>query len=164
LEDQPVFKHILLPTDGTAAAHPALDACLRFAREIGARVTALHVAPALHIFTYEPGVTESVRQTVIKDRELHAKKYLDDVEQRAAAAGVACQTMLVTSDFPYEAIIEAARSRECDLIAMASHGRGGIKGLLLGGETQKVLTHSAIPVLVWRGADGKAGAPRSFLS
>ena len=159
-----MFKHILLPTDGTAAAHPAIDACLRFAREIGAHVTALHVAPALHIFTYEPGVTESVRQTVIRDRELHSKKYLDDVEQRAAAAGVPCQTMLVTSDFPHEAIIEAARSRNCDLIAMASHGRGGIRGLLLGSETQKVLTHSAIPVLVWRGADGKAGQARPFVS
>ena len=157
-----MFKHILLPTDGTAAAHPAIDACLRFAREIGASVTALHVAPALHIFTYEPGVTESVRQTVIKDRELHSQKYLADVGQRAAAAGVPCQTMLVTSDFPHEAIIEAARSRACDLIAMASHGRGGIKGLLLGSETQKVLTHSAIPVLVWRGAG--ADAPRAFLS
>lgn len=157
-----MFKHILLPTDGTAAAHPALDACLRFAREIGARVTALHVAPALHIFTYEPGVTESVRQTVINDRELHSKKYLDDVGQRAAAVGVPCQTMLVTSDFPHEAIIEAARAHGCDLIAMASHGRGGIKGLLLGSETQKVLTHSAIPVLVWR--DAAANAQASFLS
>jgi nucleotide-binding universal stress UspA family protein len=159
-----VFKHILLPTDGTAAAHPAIDACLRFAREIGARVTALHVAPALHIFAYEPGVTESVRQAVIKDRELHSKKYLDDVGQRAAAAGVPCQTMLVTSDFPHDAIIEAARSGECDLIAMASHGRGGIGALLLGSETQKVLTHSAIPVLVWRGAEAGAGAPLRFLS
>ncbi len=58
--------------------------------------------------------------------------------------------MLVTSDFPFEAIIEAARAGNCDLIAMASHGRKGVKGLLLGSETQKVLTHSAIPVLVFR--------------
>jgi nucleotide-binding universal stress UspA family protein len=157
-----VFKHILLPTDGTPATHAAIDACLRFARETGASVTALHVMPALHIFTYEPGVTESVRQTVMKDRELHAKKYLDDVAQRAAAAGVPCQAMLVTSDFPHDAIIEAARARQCDLIAMASHGRAGIKGLLLGSETQKVLTHSAIPVLVWRGAGDNAQA--GFLS
>ena len=159
-----MFKHILLPTDGTAAARPGIDACLRFAREIGARVTALHVAPALHIFTYEPGVTESVRQTVIKDRELHSKKYLDDVGQRAAAAGVPCQSLLVTSDFPHEAIIEAARAHQCDLIAMASHGRGGIKGMLLGSETQKVLTHSAIPVIVWRAGGAAAGAPTRFLS
>jgi nucleotide-binding universal stress UspA family protein len=159
-----VFKHILLPTDGTAAAHPAIDACLRFAREIGARVTALHVAPALHIFTYEPGVTESVRQTVLKDRELHSKKYLDDVARRAASAGVPCESLLVTSDFPHEAIIEAARAQQCDLIAMTSHGRGGIRGLLLGSETQKVLTHSAIPVMVWRGGGPDAGAPVPFLS
>lgn len=159
-----MFKHILLPTDGTAAARPAIDACLRFAREIGARVTALHVAPVLHIFTYEPGVTESVRQTVLNDRELHSKKYLADVEQHAASAGVPCETLLVTSDYPHEAIIEAARAHNCDLIAMASHGRGGVKGLLLGSETQKVLTHSAIPVMVWRGAGADSGAARPFLS
>ncbi|HEU4372780.1 MAG TPA: universal stress protein [Telluria sp.] len=159
-----MFKHILLPTDGSAAAHPAIDACLRFAREIGARVTALHVAPSLHIFAYEPGVTESVRQTVLQDREEHSKKYLDDVERRAAAAGVPCERLLVTSDFPHEAIIEAARDHQCDLIAMASHGRGGIRGLLLGSETQKVLTHSAIPVMVWRGGGPETGAPVQFLS
>jgi nucleotide-binding universal stress UspA family protein len=151
-----VFKHILVPTDGTAAAEAAIDACLQMARETGASVTAVHVMPVLHMFTYEPGVTESVHESVKKDRELHSKKYLEHVAQRAAAAGVPCTTMLVSSDYPYEAIIEAARSRHCDLIAMASHGRKGIKGLLLGGETQKVLTHSAIPVLVLRGAGAEA--------
>jgi nucleotide-binding universal stress UspA family protein len=159
-----VFKHILLPTDGTPAAEIAIDTCLQMARETGASVTAVHVMPVLHMFTYEPGVTESVHETVKKDRALHAKKYLEHVEQRAAAAGVPCKTVLVSSDYPYEAIIEAARSAHCDLIAMASHGRTGIKGLLLGSETQKVLTHSAIPVLVLRGASAEARTEPTFLS
>lgn len=145
-----MFKNILLPTDGSPLAETAIAACLAFARQTGASLTAIHVMPQLHMFTYEPGVTESVHDQVKKDRELHSKKYLAAVEQRAAAAGVPCKTMLVTSDFPFEAIIEAARAGNCDLIAMASHGRKGVKGLLLGSETQKVLTHSAIPVLVFR--------------
>jgi nucleotide-binding universal stress UspA family protein len=158
-----VFKNILLPTDGSPAAESAVHACIQFARQTGASITAIHVMPVLHMFTYEPGVTESVHEQVRQDRELHSKKYLDLVEQRAAAAGVPCKSMLVTSDYPYEAIIDAARAGHCDLIAMASHGRKGIKGLLLGSETQKVLTHSAIPVLVFRDA-GEAGVHASFLS
>ena len=158
-----MFKNILLPTDGSPAAESAVHACIQFAKQTGASITAIHVMPVLHMFTYEPGVTESVHEQVRKDREMHSKKYLDLVEQRAAAAGVPCKTMLVTSDYPYEAIIEAARSGHCDLIAMASHGRKGIKGLLLGSETQKVLTHSVIPVLVFRDA-GEPGVHASFLS
>ena len=159
-----MFNHILLPTDGSPVAESAVDACLRFAAETGVAITAVHVMPELHLFTYEPGVTESVHQKVRHDRELHSKKCLELVEQRAAAAGVPCTTMLVTSDTPYEAIIEAARTRDCDLIAMGSHGRAGIKGLLLGSVTQKVLTHSTIPVLVFRGAGTDAATPAPFLS
>ena len=116
------------------------------------------------MFTYEPGVTESVHEQVRKDREMHSKKYLELVEQRAAAAGVPCKSILLTSDYPYEAIIDAARTRHCDLIAMASHGRKGLKGMLLGSETQKVLTHSAIPVLVFRDAASAPGVHATFLS
>ena len=158
-----MFKNILLPTDGSPAAESAVHACIQFAKQTGASITAIHVMPVLHMFTYEPGVTESVHEQVRKDREMHSKKYLELVEQRAAAAGVPCKSMLVTSDYPYEAIIEAARAGHCDLITMASHGRKGIKGLLLGSETQKVLTHSAIPVLVFRDA-GEPGVHASFLS
>lgn len=159
-----MFKHILVPTDGSPAAGPAIDATLRFAKQTGARVTALHVMPELHMFTYEPGVTESVHDQVRKDRELHSKKFLSQVEQQAAAAGVPCTAVLVTSDFPFEAIIATARSANCDLIAMASHGRKGITGMLLGSETQKVLTHSTIPVLVFRGPDNSSAPQTPFLS
>jgi nucleotide-binding universal stress UspA family protein len=160
-----VFKHILLPADGSSTADPAIDACLRFAQQTGAAVTVIHVMPVLHVFTYEPGVSESVHDEVKKDRELCSHKILEKVEQRAAAAGVPCTIMLVSSDYPFEAIIETARSRGCDLIAMASHGRTGLKGMLLGGETHKVLTHSAIPVLVFpSAAAAAAGKQEPFLS
>jgi len=145
-----VFKHILLPTDGSPASDSAIDACIELARQTGASITALHAMPGPHMYTYEPGVTEAVNQQIRNERHLHSKKYLDIVEQRAAAAGVPCKTILATADAPYEAIIDAARDGDCDLIAMASHGRRGIKALLLGSETQKVLAHSAIPVLVFR--------------
>ncbi|MCX6551853.1 MAG: S46 family peptidase [Acidobacteria bacterium] len=136
----------------------------QMARQIGASITAVHVMPVLHMFTYEPGVTEAVHAQVKKEREQHAQKYLELVGQRAAAAGVTCHAVLVTSDYPYEAIVTTARERECDLIAMASHGRRGVKGLLLGSETQRVLTHSAIPVLVYRNGASPAGIHASFLS
>jgi nucleotide-binding universal stress UspA family protein len=145
-----VFNHILLPTDGSQLADKAADAAIQFARQIGARLTVVHVMPELHLFTYEPGVTEAVHDQVRADRELHAKKVLGDAAERARAAGVPCDTLLLTSDYVDEAIIAAARAQQCDLIAMASHGRKGITGLLLGSVTHKVLTHSAIPVLVFR--------------
>jgi nucleotide-binding universal stress UspA family protein len=144
-----VFKHILLPTDGTPDAEAAIEACLRFAREIGAAITGVHVMPVMHLFTYEPGVTESVHEPVRTEQQQHAKRYLEHIEQQASAAGVPCNTVLMTSDYPYEAIIDAARNANCDLIAMASHGRKGVKALLLGSETHKVLTHSAVPVMVF---------------
>ncbi|WLI90841.1 universal stress protein [Massilia sp. R2A-15] len=159
-----MFSHILLPTDGSPASESAVHACIQMARELGASITAMHVMPVLHIFTYEPGVTESVHEQVKRERERHSQKYLELVEQRAAAAGVACHTVLVTSDYPYEAIIDTARTRHCDLIAMASHGRRGVKGMLIGSETQRVLTHSAIPVLVYRNGASPAGIHATFLS
>ena len=77
-------------------------------------------------------------------------EYLGEVQAQCAATGVECATIAATSDVPYEAIIEAAEKSGCDLIFMASHGRRGISGFLLGSETNKVLTHSKVPVLVYR--------------
>jgi nucleotide-binding universal stress UspA family protein len=153
-----VFKHILLPTDGTPASEAAIESCLRFARATGAAITGIHVMPVLHLFTYEPGVTESVHAQVRQEHASHAKRYLEHIEQMAVAAGVKCNTVLVTSDYPFEAIIDTARNAGCDLVAMASHGRKGVKAMLLGSETHKVLTHSAIPVLVFPQASGPATA------
>lgn len=145
-----MFKNILLPTDGSASSDIAVRQAIRFAKEIGARVTGLHVVAPFHIFTYRPDMIEDTPERYEKDSMEQARKFLLTIEQRAKESGVPCATVAVKSDDVHQAIIQAAFDRQCDLIAMASHGRKGIGGLLLGSETQKVLTHSQIPVLVFR--------------
>ncbi|SHI24122.1 universal stress protein [Pollutimonas bauzanensis] len=145
-----MYKHILLPTDGSSASEAAVQACFQLARQLGAKVTGLHVLPEFHVFTYKTEMLEDTRAQFVKDSEEHARKILSPVERLAQETGVICSTMHVVSDDPYEAIIQVAQDSQCDLIVMASHGRKGVKGLLLGSETQKVLTHSRIPVLVYR--------------
>jgi nucleotide-binding universal stress UspA family protein len=145
-----VFKRILFPTDGSPASVGAADSAVEFARSTGASLIALHVASEFHLFTYEPRVTEAEHEQYRRTRDVQAHDFLAYVQQRAARAGVACESVLAIADDPYEAIISTARDRQCDLIAMASHGRKGLRALLLGSQTQRVLTHSAIPVLVLR--------------
>ena len=145
-----MFKHILLPTDGSQASDAAVRTCLRFAKEIGAMVTGLHVVPEFHVFTYKPDMLEDTPEEYAREAAEQARRYLLAIEQGARELGVPYGTLHVMSDDVHETIIQTAISRQCDLIAMASHGRKGIRGLLLGSETQKVLTHSRIPVLVLR--------------
>ena len=113
-----MFKHVLLPTDGS--------------------------------FTYKTEMLEDTKTEFAKDSKAHAAQYLSVIETAAKAAGVKRDAASATHDHPYEAIIKVATQRGCDLIVMASHGRKGMQGVLLGSETQKVLTHSHIPVLVCR--------------
>lgn len=145
-----MFKRILLPTDGSAASGEAIRKCVQFAKETGAHVTGFHVTPEFHIFTYQAEMLEDTRDQFRKDTEEQAKKYLAVIENAANEAGVPCEVAFTPNDHPYDAIIQAAREYKSDLIVMASHGRKGMRGLLLGSETQKVLTHSQIPVLVYR--------------
>lgn len=145
-----MFKHILLPTDGSASSDRAIQAGVRLARDMGATVTGIHVVPPFHIFTYRPDMLEDTEDRYEKDSEAKARKILLTIEQQAAQCNVPCETVVVRSDDVYQAIIQMAADRQCDLIAMASHGRRGVRGLLLGSDTQKVLTHSQIPVLVYR--------------
>ena len=145
-----MFKHILLPTDGTASSDLSIQAGVRLAKELGARVTGLHVVPPFHTFSYRPDMVEDTEEQYEKDSEEQARKILLTVEKQAQECGVPCESVVVRSDDVYDAIIETARHGQCDLIAMASHGRRGVSALLLGSETQKVLTHSLVPVLVYR--------------
>lgn len=145
-----MFKHILVPTDGSAASDVAIQAVVRLARDMGARVTGLHVVPPFHTFTYRADMLEDTEEQYEKESEERARKILLTVEQQAQECAVPCDTMIVRSDDVYQAIITTANDRLCDLIAMASHGRRGVRGLLMGSETQKVLTHSQLPVLVYR--------------
>ncbi|TAJ38518.1 MAG: universal stress protein [Reyranella sp.] len=145
-----MYKHILIPTDGTALSEAALDKGLAFAREIGARVTVITtIEPA-------PMMVAAYVQLAQSQTRYHqhaaeqAARHLEAALAKAKAAGVPCETVQVEHDHPYEAIIETATSKGCDLIAMASHGRRGISALVLGSETTKVLTHSTTSVLVFR--------------
>jgi len=147
-----MFKHILVPTDGSTLSLRAAKNAVRFAKVHGARITAFYAAPEYHpniAGDYLPAnfVPLAVYQTQIKKT---AEKYLDQVKKLAAVGGVACTGSFASDDSPYQAIIKAAKGRKCDLIFMASHGRRGIAGLLIGSETAKVLTHCKLPVLVYR--------------
>jgi len=147
-----MFKHILVPTDGTQLSNDAAKRAIDFAAEIGARIRFFFAKPDYPVAFYGEGAlidpTTPEKFAEMADRQ--AADVLGACEAAAAAAGVTCSSGSAISDIPYEAIIAAASEAGCDLIFMASHGRRGISGLLLGSETQKVLTHSTIPVLVYR--------------
>jgi nucleotide-binding universal stress UspA family protein len=145
-----MFKHLLLPTDGSQLSEAAIQAGVQFAKSIKAKITALYAMPEFHMLTYKTEMLTDTKQDFAKDCKAHADRFLAVVVQAAKAADVPCETALVTSDHPYEAIIATAERKGCDLIMMASHGRRGAQAFLLGSETQKVLTHSRIPVLVFR--------------
>jgi nucleotide-binding universal stress UspA family protein len=145
-----MFEHILLPTDGSKLSEKSVKHGVRMAKALKASITALHVSPKFHTFTYQIGMLESTRGDYAEASGARARNYLDFVKRVAAAAGVKCDVVHVTSDLPFKEIIKTAQKKRCDLILMASHGRRGIAGFLLGSETQKVLTHSEIPVLVYR--------------
>jgi nucleotide-binding universal stress UspA family protein len=145
-----MYQRLLLPTDGSEASQRAILAGVEFAREIGAEIVGLHVTPAFHVVTTDSAMLEDTPEQYAAVSAARARAILAGVERAAAEARVPCRLEHVTSDDAYDAIVETARRLGCDLIVMASHGRRGIRGLLLGSETQKVLVHSAIPVLVHR--------------
>jgi nucleotide-binding universal stress UspA family protein len=145
-----MYKRILIPTDGTEASQRAILAGVDFAREVGAEVVGLTATPEFHVLSTDSTMLEDTPEQFAADSDMRARRILADVENAARVAGVPCRTEHVVDDDPYAAVIDAARRLGCDLIVMASHGRRGLKGLLLGSETQKVLVHSAIPVLVHR--------------
>ena len=145
-----MFKHLLVPTDGSELSQAAIQGAVQFAKSINARVTAFYAMPKFHMLASGPEMVTDTRQEFAKDCKAHADRFLAVVVQAAKAADVPCETVLKTSDQPYEAIIATAKEQGCDLIMMASHGRRGVQAFILGSETQKVLTHSKIPVLVFR--------------
>jgi nucleotide-binding universal stress UspA family protein len=145
-----MFKQILLPTDGSDLSERAVLAGISFAKELGAQVVGLTVKPEFHTFTYKTEMLEDTEAEYKLASDQRAQKLLAFVSDAARSTGVPCTTVQLTSDDPYEAILQTAKERKCDLIIMASHGRKGIKGVLLGSETQKVLVHGDVPVLVYR--------------
>lgn len=149
-----MYKHILVPTDGSPLSNKAIKAATELARTMKARVTALNVMPR-----YMPPMAEeaAVAYTAAfteaefrKSTEQAAVKVLARARTAVEAGKVKCDTVAVTGGTPWETIINTAKGKKCDLIVMASHGRRGLAGVLLGSETSKVLTHSRTPVLVCR--------------
>ncbi len=147
-----MFKHILVPTDGSQLSLETVKRAVTFAREAGAKITFFFAKPDYPVAFYGEGAlidpTTPEKFAEMADRQ--AQEILANASAVAKEAGVPSANTDSVSDLPYQAIIDAANNAGCDLIFMASHGRRGFSGLLLGSETQKVLTHSTIPVLVYR--------------
>lgn len=147
-----MFKHILVPTDGSQLSKDAAQRAVLFAKERGARISALYVKPPTTEYSWANGAWIDFPNPALIDEfaEKDAQEILGSVEVLCWKEGVMCNKITRTSSAIYEAIIEVAEEYECDLIFMASHGRRGINALVLGSETHKVLTHSKTPVLVYR--------------
>jgi nucleotide-binding universal stress UspA family protein len=145
-----MYTNILIPTDGSELAGKAVQHGIALAKRVGARVTVLTVLPPFHTFTTDVQMIEDTPDQYKARMQKHAEDTLGVVAQAAQVAGVPCETIQVEHEHPYQAIIDTAGSKDCDLIFMASHGRHGMSAIVLGSETVKVLTHCKIPVLVNR--------------
>ena len=144
-----MYKHILLPTDGSELSKAAMKHGIELAKAIGARVTALVVSTPLNSLVVDPSVVSSALDQYKALVATQTAKYLDTIKNNAVEAGVDCKALCIEHDKPYEAIVDTARNNGCDLVVMASHGLRGVSAIL-GSETLKVLTHSSVPILVYR--------------
>lgn len=147
-----MFQHILVPTDGSDLSQATVARAVSFAKETGARLSFFYAEPPVPSVYAGVGALSSPQalRTAHERLDSAAHDILGAAAQLAQAAGVPCEQVVRVGDKPYTLIIEAAQAQGCDLIFMASHGRRGLEALLLGSETQKVLTHAKIPVLVYR--------------
>jgi nucleotide-binding universal stress UspA family protein len=148
-----VFRNVLVPTDGSEISGKAVKQAVEVAKAMNAKLIALHAYPEYHavvLYEYVGSLDVMNKKEYTANARAAAEKFLSAVSEAAKAAGVAAETVIVASDVPHEAIIKTAKRKKCDLIIMASHGRRGVASILLGSVTQKVLTHSDIPVLVLR--------------
>ena len=145
-----MFKHILVPVDGSEFSDRAIDAGVRFAKSINARITGFIAEPDYTLPLYGEIVTRQAEsmEAYTKRARQHAETVLKRMGNRARTEGVEFATAFVQSDMPAEAIVDAAEENGCDLILMASHGRRGLDKLIHGSVTGKVMTHTQIPVLV----------------
>jgi nucleotide-binding universal stress UspA family protein len=148
-----MFKHLLLPTDGSALAGKAVAKGFGLAKSLGARITLLSVVPEFRMIADESfavPMSAQLKSRYEKEAAARATGMLRKLQEKAAKAGLKADVVVLVGDLPYRRIIDAAKKHKCDAVVMASHGRRGLTGLLLGSETVKVLTHSKVPVLVVR--------------
>ena len=144
-----MYKRILVPTDGSPMSDKAVEGAARFAKQLGATlviVTVVEPYSYTNLSEYRPESIEQYDERVMSE----AEKRLLDAQKTCDMVGVKSVCVMVKSFSPAEAIIEQAKKHDCDVVFMASHGRKGFAAVLLGSETQKVLTHSHIPVMVYR--------------
>ena len=148
-----MYKHILVSTDGSRLSAKAIRTAVQLAKALGGKLSGVYVVAPYTAPIYGEVVAYAPPMTPERYKELagkEARKALATVEIEAQTAGVPCTTLSTTNEHPWRGIVRVAQARKCDVIVMASHGRRGLAGLLLGSETSKVLTHSKIPVLVCR--------------
>ena len=147
-----MYKRILVATDGSDLSRAAVHSAIELAAAVGAELVALYVVPRYPVSYFEGGLTISMDDIARTEKQWSDKgqAVVDAVQQSAQAAGVTARAVVAQSDLVAESIMATANKHSCDLVVMASHGRKGIQRVLLGSETQHVLTHSTIPVLVLR--------------
>ncbi len=144
-----MYTHILVPTDGSELSKMALRAGVELAKALGAQVTVVTITTPFHALGSEAMLSVDPEQYE-KHISALTGQYLDAAKKIAAAASVPCNLVHAEHEHPYQAIIDTAQNRGCDVILMASHGRHGMSAIVLGSETLKVLIHSSIPVIVYR--------------
>ena len=147
-----MFKNILIPTDGSALSRKAIKAGVALARAVGARVTGFYSPEQYEILAYGEYFPPDLMSRAEWDYRAKktAQRFLAAIEKEAKAAGVKYSGLFLDSVTPWEAIVDAAKQNKCDLIFMASHGRTGLSGLLLGSQAAKVLAHSKVPVMIYK--------------
>lgn len=147
-----MYKKILVPTDGSPLSKKAMRSAIALAASLGAEVVALNVVPRYPTSYFEGALDIAPSEVARVERQWaeQGQALAEEVSKAASRAGVRAKATTLRSDLVAEAILAAAKKNRCDLVVMASHGRRGLKRLLLGSETQHVLTHGNIPVLVLR--------------
>jgi nucleotide-binding universal stress UspA family protein len=147
-----MYQKILVATDGSTLSKKAVRSAIDLASTLNAELVALYVVPRYPISYFEGGITVSTKDIARTEQQWadQGQAVVDAVQKSAEAKGVTAKSIVSKSDLVAEAIMTAAKKHKCDLIVMASHGRKGFKRILLGSETQHVLTHSSVPVLVLR--------------
>jgi nucleotide-binding universal stress UspA family protein len=147
-----MFKNILIPTDGSAVSRKAIKAGIKLAQALGAKVTGYYGIVMLPPSVYGDGdlIEKDVVKTLDRLARVTGEKYLDEIAQAAAAAGVEYTGLITKPASAYDGIIEATKKKRCDAVFIASRGRSELKKLLLGSVTHKVLAHSTVPVIVYR--------------
>lgn len=147
-----MYKRILVATDGSTLSKKAVRSAIDLASAVGAELVALYVVPRYPVSYFEGGITISAQDVARTEKQWSDKgqAVVDAVQLQAQGEGIKAKAVIVRSDLVAESIISAAKKHKCDLVVMASHGRKGIKRVLLGSETQHVLTHTSVPVLVLR--------------